>query len=98
MLVEIRMCFPVRALSRFERVVAPRSRLKIDEKTCFFETPPFDHIFGEKGAKRDAKRCLFGCFLVYFFGRGDFLKIDDGIERNAYFCLPRGPQNASKNR
>ena len=50
----------------------------------------------KKGAKRGSKRDPFGALFHYFLGKGGFIKIDDSIERNAYFCLPREVQKAPK--
>ena len=64
MLVEIRMCFPVRALSRFERELLPRAVSKSMKKMCFFETPLLITFF----AKRVPKGMQKGVFLDAFWG------------------------------
>ena len=62
-----------------------------------FQHPLWEVFCVKKGGQRRQKWHLFWCCLGYVFGYGDFLKIDDSIERNAYFCSVRGAQNAAQN-
>ena len=70
--------------------------LRVDAKVLVFLDPLLRGLGMQKGAQRILKRYLLAPFLVYFFEDGDFLKIDDSIERNAYFCLARGAPNCLK--
>ena len=69
MLVEIRMCFPVRALSRFERELLPRAVSK-SMKKCVFLRPPFWSHFLRKGCQKGCKKVPFWMlFGVLFWKR-----------------------------
>ena len=70
--------------------------LRVESKIHVFWDPLLRGVGMQKDAQRTLKRYLLAPFLVYFFEDGDFLKIDDSIERNAYFCLSRGAPNSFK--
>ena len=72
--------------------------LRFDSKVIVFWDPLLRGLGMQKGAQNTLKRYLWAHFSVYFFEDDDFLKNDDSIERNAYFCSVRGAQNATKNR
>ena len=81
----------------FVRYWGYKSHQKTIKSWYRFQHPLWEVFCVKKGGQRRQTWHLFWCCLGYVFGYGDFLKIDFGIERNAYFCSARGAQNAIKN-
>ena len=96
MLVEIRMCFPVRALSRFEREWLPVAASKSMKKYCFFETPLLITFFATRVPKGMQKGTFGAAFWGTFLEEVIFSKLMTVSNGMLTFACPGVPKTVSK--
>ena len=96
MLVEIRMCFPVRALSRFQRELLPRAVSKSTKKIRFFETPLLITFFAKRVPKGMQKGVFGGAFWGIFLEEAIFSKLMTVSNGMLTFACPGVPKTLPK--